>query len=80
MEKREFFFKSCDQVTRIHAIEWVPDGEIRAVPGLSRVARLRLHHASGGGDAGPLPQVRRAADEAHGEEQEERQAVHLLLL
>ena len=31
MEKREFFFKSCDQVTRIHAIEWVPDGEIRAV-------------------------------------------------
>ena len=31
MEKREFFFKSCDGATKIHAVEWIPDGEIRAV-------------------------------------------------
>lgn len=31
MGKREFFFKSCDGVTRIRAIEWVPGGEVRAV-------------------------------------------------
>ena len=31
MEKREFFFRSCDGVTKIHAMEWIPDGEVRAV-------------------------------------------------
>lgn len=31
MEKKEFFFKSCDGSTRIHAVEWIPDGDIRAV-------------------------------------------------
>lgn len=31
MKKNEFRFKSCDGVTQIHAIEWIPDGEIRAV-------------------------------------------------
>ncbi len=31
MKKREFFFRSCDGVTKIHAIEWIPEGEIRAV-------------------------------------------------
>lgn len=31
MEKREFQFLSNDSRTRIHAIEWIPDGEVKAV-------------------------------------------------
>lgn len=31
MEKREFFFKSCDGVTKIHVIEWIPERDVRAV-------------------------------------------------
>lgn len=31
MKKNEFYFKSCDGVTRIHAAEWIPDGEAVAV-------------------------------------------------
>ena len=31
MEKREFYFRSCDGVTKIHAIEWIPEGEVRGV-------------------------------------------------
>ncbi len=31
MEKREFFFQSCDGVTKIRAIEWIPEGEAKAV-------------------------------------------------
>ncbi len=31
MKKNEFYFKSSDGVTKIHAAEWIPDGEIRAV-------------------------------------------------
>lgn len=31
MEKNEFYYKSRDGVTKIHAIEWIPDGEVRAV-------------------------------------------------
>ena len=53
---------------------------VRPLPGLSRLPRVHVHHAAGGGDAGPLPQVRRAADEAHRQQQEDRQAVYLLLL
>lgn len=29
--KREFYFPSSDGVTQIHAIEWLPDGEVKAV-------------------------------------------------
>ncbi len=31
MKKNEFHFKSCDGITQIHAIEWIPEGEVRAV-------------------------------------------------
>lgn len=31
MEKREFFFRSCDKVTKIRAVEWIPGGQVRAV-------------------------------------------------
>ena len=31
MKKRNFTFRSSDGKTRIHAIEWVPDGEVRGV-------------------------------------------------
>ncbi|MDO4621324.1 MAG: alpha/beta fold hydrolase [Eubacteriales bacterium] len=31
MEKREFNYPSLDRETRIHAIEWIPDGEVKAV-------------------------------------------------
>ena len=31
-KKREFYFKSCDGVNRIHTVEWSPeDGVVRAV-------------------------------------------------
>ena len=53
---------------------------LRPLPGLPGLSGLRLYHAAGGGDAGPLSQVRRAADEAHRHQQEDQQAVHLLLL
>ena len=53
---------------------------VRPLPGLSRLAGVRLHHAAGGGDAGQVPQVRRASVQAHGQEQKDQQAVHLLLL
>ena len=55
-----------------------PGGQVRPVrplPGLPGVSGVLLHHAPGGGDAGPLPQVRRPADEAHRQEQKDRQAV-----
>lgn len=29
--KREFYYLSQDQTTNIHAIEWIPDGEVKAV-------------------------------------------------
>ena len=29
--KREFYFPSSDGVTQIHAIEWLPDGDVKAV-------------------------------------------------
>ena len=29
--KQEFFYPSKDGLTRIHAIEWVPDGEVRGI-------------------------------------------------
>lgn len=29
--KNEFYFPSRDQRTQIHAVEWIPDGEVRAV-------------------------------------------------
>ena len=53
---------------------------LRPLPRLPRLSRMQLHHAARGRDAGPLPEVRRTADEAHGQEPEDRQAVHLLLL
>lgn len=31
MSRNEFHYRSCDTVTQIHAVEWVPEGEIRAV-------------------------------------------------
>lgn len=31
MEKKEFFYKSSDEVTKIHAIMWEPEGEVRAI-------------------------------------------------
>lgn len=31
MKKNEFHFKSCDGITQIHAVEWIPEGEVRAV-------------------------------------------------
>lgn len=31
MKRNEFHYKSCDGVTQIHAVEWIPSGEIRAV-------------------------------------------------
>lgn len=31
MIKEEFFFDSRDEKTKIHAVRWVPDGEIRAI-------------------------------------------------
>lgn len=31
MKRNEFYFKSCDGVAKIHAAEWFPDGEVRAV-------------------------------------------------
>ena len=29
--KQEFFYPSKDGLTQIHAIEWIPEGEVRAV-------------------------------------------------
>ena len=52
-------------------------GRFLACPGYPGV---QFHHAPGGGDAGPLSQVRRAAVQAHRHQPEIRQAVHLLLL
>ena len=46
----------------------------------ARLAGVRLHHAPGGGDARQVPQVRGPALQAHGQEQEDGQAVYLLLL
>lgn len=31
MERYEFTFPSADGLTRIHAVEWVPEGPVRAV-------------------------------------------------
>lgn len=31
MKKRDFYYKSCDGATRIHAIEWAPERETKAV-------------------------------------------------
>lgn len=28
MQKREFYFTSCDGKTKVHAVEWKPDGEV----------------------------------------------------
>ena len=30
-ERREFYFPSSDGKTRIHAVEWLPEGEARGV-------------------------------------------------
>ncbi len=56
------------------------DGPVRPVFGLPRLAGVRLHHAHGDRDARQVPQVRRAAAQAHGQEPHHRQAVYLLLL
>ena len=29
--KKEFYFASGDGVTKIHAVEWIPEGEVKAV-------------------------------------------------
>lgn len=29
--KKEFFYPSCDKVTQIHAVEWIPRGQVKAV-------------------------------------------------
>ena len=42
------------------------------LPGLPRLAGVRLHHAPGGGDARQVPQVRRPPAQAHGEEQKDQ--------
>ena len=55
----------CDLCGRNMVIKIRP---VRPVPGLPRLPGVQVHQASGGGDAGPLPQVRRAAAEAHGQE------------
>ena len=31
MKSMHFYYKSEDKVTNIHAIEWVPDGEVKAI-------------------------------------------------
>ena len=31
MMKQEFFYPSRDGLTRIHAVEWIPEGEIRGI-------------------------------------------------
>ena len=36
--KREFFYPSADGETDIHGVEWIPEGEVKAVlpPGLQK--------------------------------------------
>ena len=29
--KHEFYYTSRDAVTKIHAIEWIPDGEVKGI-------------------------------------------------
>ena len=29
--KHEFYYTSRDSVTKIHAIEWIPDGEVKGI-------------------------------------------------
>lgn len=31
MKRNEFYFRSCDGITKIHAVEWIPEGDITAV-------------------------------------------------
>ena len=31
MKKHEFYYDSADQKTKIHAIEWIPEGEIKGI-------------------------------------------------
>ena len=35
--KREFFYPSADGETEIHGVEWLPEGEVKAVLQLSLI-------------------------------------------
>ena len=65
---------------RLRAQHGHQERTLRPLSGLPGISRVHVYQAPRHRDAGPLPQVRRAHDEARRREQEDEQAVHLLRL
>ncbi len=69
--------EKCDICGRNMVVKTGRFGRFLACPGYPECT---IHQAPGCPDAGPLPQVRRTAHEAHRRQPKDRQAIYLLLL